>query len=162
VAGHRFASGLVDAGWHCIGVIALRLTAELFIRWLEVYAHLERAGYLGGGPCRTRLAYLRLALPSSRLPEWGVDAAGGFPCFLWASPGANPEVAAEVTPLAPCALTCSRAGSGQLLEQLRRLRELGEAAQAGPVVSGSGARASFPGGCRRHPPLPGYCQWVRL
>ena len=45
-----------------IGVIALRLTAELFIRWLGIYPNLERAGYLAVGLVGLRLL-LRLGLP---------------------------------------------------------------------------------------------------
>jgi YkoY family integral membrane protein len=59
---------LVMAGG-VIGVIALRLTAELFIRWLEIYQHLETAGYLAVGLVGIRLL-LRLALPQVVPPEW--------------------------------------------------------------------------------------------
>ena len=59
---------LVMAGG-VIGVIALRLTAELFIRWLEVYKHLETAGYLAVGLVGMRLL-LRLGLPQVVPPEW--------------------------------------------------------------------------------------------
>ena len=59
---------LVMAGG-VIGVIALRLTAELFIRWLEVYRHLETAGYLAVGLVGIRLL-LRLGLPQVVPPEW--------------------------------------------------------------------------------------------
>ncbi|MBM5813517.1 MAG: hypothetical protein FJ062_01945 [Cyanobacteria bacterium M_DeepCast_100m_m1_067] len=59
---------LVMAGG-VIGVIALRLTAELFIRWLEVYRHLETAGYLAVGLVGIRLL-LRLGLPQAVPPEW--------------------------------------------------------------------------------------------
>jgi YkoY family integral membrane protein len=59
---------LVRAGG-VIGVIALRLTAELFIRWLEVYRHLETAGYLAVGLVGIRLL-LRLGLPQVVPPEW--------------------------------------------------------------------------------------------
>jgi YkoY family integral membrane protein len=59
---------LVMAGG-VIGVIALRLTAELFIRWLEVYQHLETAGYLAVGLVGIRLL-LRLGLPQVVPPEW--------------------------------------------------------------------------------------------
>ena len=52
-----------------IGVIALRLTAELFIRWLEVYKHLETAGYLAVGLVGMKLL-LRLGLPQVVPPEW--------------------------------------------------------------------------------------------
>jgi predicted tellurium resistance membrane protein TerC len=50
-------------------VIALRLTAELFIRWLEVYQHLETAGYLAVGLVGIRLL-LRLGVPQVVPPEW--------------------------------------------------------------------------------------------
>lgn len=59
---------LVMAGG-IIGVLALRLTAGLFIRWLEVFAHLETAGYLAVGLVGLRLV-ARLALPQVRQPEW--------------------------------------------------------------------------------------------
>lgn len=59
---------LVMAGG-VIGVIALRLTAELFIRWLEVFRHLETAGYLAVGLVGIRLL-LRLGLPQVVPPEW--------------------------------------------------------------------------------------------
>ncbi len=59
---------LVMAGG-VIGVIALRLTAELFIRWLEVFQHLETAGYLAVGLVGIRLL-LRLGLPQVVPPEW--------------------------------------------------------------------------------------------
>ena len=59
---------LVMAGG-VIGVIALRLTAELFIRWLAVYQHLETAGYLAVGLVGIRLL-LRLGLPQVVPPEW--------------------------------------------------------------------------------------------
>ena len=59
---------LVMAGG-VIGVIALRLTAELFIRWLEVYKHLETDGYLAVGLVGIRLL-LRLGLPQVVPPEW--------------------------------------------------------------------------------------------
>jgi YkoY family integral membrane protein len=61
---------LVMAGG-VIGVIALRLTAELFIRWLEVFRHLETAGYLAVGLVGIRLL-LRLTLPTLELPEWAL------------------------------------------------------------------------------------------
>jgi YkoY family integral membrane protein len=59
---------LVMAGG-VIGVIALRLTAGLFIRWLEEFRHLESAGYLAVGLVGIRLL-LRLALPAFTVPEW--------------------------------------------------------------------------------------------
>ena len=59
---------LVMAGG-VIGVVALRLTAELFIRWLEIYQHLETAGYLAVGLVGIRLL-LRLGVPQVVPPEW--------------------------------------------------------------------------------------------
>jgi YkoY family integral membrane protein len=64
-----------------IGVIALRLTAELFIRWLEVYRHLETAGYLAVGLVGLRLL-LRLLQPDVELPEWSLLATVAA-LFLW-------------------------------------------------------------------------------
>ena len=61
---------LVMAGG-VIGVLALRLTAGLFIRWLEVFRHLETAGYLAVGLVGIRLL-IRLAFPALVLPEWSL------------------------------------------------------------------------------------------
>jgi YkoY family integral membrane protein len=72
--------GLVMAGG-VIGVVALRLTAELFIRWLELFRHLETAGYLAVGLVGLRLL-LRLALPGLEIPDWGLLAAV-VSLFLW-------------------------------------------------------------------------------
>jgi YkoY family integral membrane protein len=64
-----------------IGVIALRLTAELFIRWLEVFPRLETAGYLAVGLVGLRLL-TRVSLPQLVLPEWALLVfVGGL--FLW-------------------------------------------------------------------------------
>lgn len=71
-----------------IGVIALRLTAELFIRWLEIFRHLETAGYLAVGLVGIRLL-LRLGLPQLVPPEWMLLAlVGGL--FLWGFSERNP------------------------------------------------------------------------
>ena len=61
---------LVMAGG-AIGVVALRLTSALFIRWLAVFRHLETAGYLAVGLVGVRLL-LRLALPNLVPPEWAL------------------------------------------------------------------------------------------
>ncbi|MFM9109303.1 MAG: TerC family protein [Prochlorococcaceae cyanobacterium] len=71
---------LVMAGG-VIGVIALRLTAELFIRWLEVFRHLEAAGYLAVGLVGLRLL-LRVLLPAVELPEWSLLLAVSL-LFAW-------------------------------------------------------------------------------
>ena len=64
-----------------LGVVALRLTAGLFVRWLELYRRLETAGYLAVGLVGIRLL-LRLLLPGLELPEWTIllIVAG---LFLW-------------------------------------------------------------------------------
>ena len=61
---------LVMAGG-VIGIIALRLTAELFLRWLDIFPHLETAGYLAVGLVGLRLL-LRLLLPAVEVPEWAL------------------------------------------------------------------------------------------
>ena len=61
---------LVMAGG-VIGIIALRLTAELFLRWLEILPHLETAGYLAVGLVGLRLL-LRVVMPALDLPEWAL------------------------------------------------------------------------------------------
>lgn len=87
---------LVMAGG-AIGVLALRLTAGLFIRWLEVFTHLETAGYLAVGLVGLRLV-ARLALPQLQQPEWlMLLAVAGL--FAWGfsrrrqEPPAQPEPA---------------------------------------------------------------------
>jgi predicted tellurium resistance membrane protein TerC len=54
-----------------IGVVALRLTAGLFIRWLEEFVRLETAGYLAVGLVGIRLL-VRIAFPTLLVPEWFV------------------------------------------------------------------------------------------
>jgi len=80
---------LVIAGG-VIGVIALRLTAELFIRWLDVYRHLENAGYLAVALVGLRLL-LRLVYPDVELPEWSLLVAVGA-LFAWGFSSRLPEV----------------------------------------------------------------------
>ena len=71
---------LVMAGG-LIGVIALRLTAELFIRWLGIFRHLESAGYLAVGLVGLRLL-LRVLLPAVELPDWSLLALVAL-LFVW-------------------------------------------------------------------------------
>jgi len=61
---------LVMAGG-VIGVVALRLTAGLFIRWLEEFVRLETAGYLAVGLVGIRLL-VRIGFPTLQVPEWSV------------------------------------------------------------------------------------------
>ncbi|MFN7872141.1 MAG: TerC family protein [Cyanobacteriota bacterium] len=79
---------LVIAGG-VIGVIALRLTAELFIRWLDIYRHLENAGYLAVALVGLRLL-LRLVYPDVELPEWSLLVAVGA-LFAWGFSSRLPE-----------------------------------------------------------------------
>ena len=59
---------LVMAGG-VLGVLALRLTAGLFVRWLELFSRLETSGYLAVGLVGLRLV-LRLLRPDLEIPEW--------------------------------------------------------------------------------------------
>ena len=52
-----------------IGVIALRFTSGLFIKWLEDYPRLELAGYIAVGLVGFKLL-IYLALPNFLIPEW--------------------------------------------------------------------------------------------
>jgi YkoY family integral membrane protein len=52
-----------------IGVVALRLTAGLFTRWLEIFPNLETAGYLAVALVGFRLL-LRVLAPQLTPPEW--------------------------------------------------------------------------------------------
>ena len=84
---------LVMAGG-VVGVVALRLTAELFIRWLEQYQHLETAGYLAVGFVGFRLL-LRLLVPDFDLPEWSLLLLVAV-LFAWGFSKRNPLEAAEL------------------------------------------------------------------
>ena len=86
---------LVMAGG-VIGVIALRLTAELFIRWLEVFQHLETAGYLAVGLVGIRLL-LRLGLPTVVPPEWLLLLVVAA-LFAWGFSVRNPLVEPPLEP----------------------------------------------------------------
>jgi YkoY family integral membrane protein len=87
---------LVMAGG-VIGVVALRLTAELFIRWLEVFRHLETAGYLAVGLVGLRLL-VRLALPGLEIPDWALLTSVVM-LFVWGfSARREPEPAAVPKP----------------------------------------------------------------
>ena len=87
---------LVMAGG-LIGVIALRLTAELFIRWLGIYRHLETAGYLAVGLVGIRLL-LRVVLPTFELPDWALLSLVAM-LFVWGFSSRNaPDQASDPDP----------------------------------------------------------------
>ena len=52
-----------------IGVIALRLTSALFIKWLQIYSNLETAGYIAVGLIGTKLI-IELIIPNLVIQEW--------------------------------------------------------------------------------------------
>ena len=52
-----------------IGVIALRFTSGLFIKWLEIYINLEKAGYIAVGLIGTKLI-IQLILYKLVIPEY--------------------------------------------------------------------------------------------
>ena len=52
-----------------IGIIALRFTSGLVIRWLEIYPRLETAGFLAVAFVAVRLL-LHVALPAVQQPDW--------------------------------------------------------------------------------------------
>lgn len=51
-----------------IGIILLRFMADLFIRWLKEYAHLEDAGYIAVGLVGVKLL-IRALYPTLEIPE---------------------------------------------------------------------------------------------
>jgi predicted tellurium resistance membrane protein TerC len=52
-----------------IGIVALRFTSALFIRWLDEYPRLETAGFLAVAFVALRLT-LHVALPLLNQPDW--------------------------------------------------------------------------------------------
>ena len=64
-----------------IGVITLRFLAELFIRWLQEYIHLEDAGFITVGFVGIRLL-LKVVMPELIIPEW-VTIGVIFILFIW-------------------------------------------------------------------------------
>ena len=52
-----------------IGIIALRFTSGLFIRWLEIYPRLETAGFLAVAFVAVRLL-LHVGLAGPQQPDW--------------------------------------------------------------------------------------------
>ena len=52
-----------------IGIVALRFTSGLFIRWLDEYPRLETAGFLAVGFVSIRLI-LHVLFPLLNQPDW--------------------------------------------------------------------------------------------
>lgn len=72
-----------------IGMITLRFLAGLFIRWLEIYTHLEDAGFLTVGLVGLRLL-MRVVNPEWVPPEWVMlSLIAGL--FAWGFSKRNPE-----------------------------------------------------------------------
>lgn len=64
-----------------IGVIALRFTSGLFIRWLDVYPRLEFAGYFAVAMIGLKLI-IQLIIPSLNVPEWFILLTVAL-LFIW-------------------------------------------------------------------------------
>ena len=64
-----------------IGVIALRFTSGLFIKWLEIYINLEKAGYIAVGLIGIKLI-IQLVLYKLFIPEYLFFLVMLF-LFLW-------------------------------------------------------------------------------
>lgn len=76
-----------------MGILALRFLANLFIKWIDEYTHLESAGYLivliVGGKLLLRVIDEHL-IP----PEWAVLSLIGL-IFVWGFSKRNPEIVAN-------------------------------------------------------------------
>ena len=72
-----------------IGIIALRFLAGLFIRWLEIYTHLQDAGYATVVLVGMRLL-LKAIRPELIPPEW-VTTSVILMLFVWGFSKRNPE-----------------------------------------------------------------------
>ena len=81
---------LVIAGG-TIGVICLRFLAELFLRWLEEFPNLEKAGYITVGFVGLRLL-LKAISPALELPEWFVISTIALVFFWGFSQRDNPSL----------------------------------------------------------------------
>lgn len=64
-----------------VGVIALRFLAELFIRWLDEFTHLEDSGYITVGLVGLRLLF-KAIYPTLAPPEWLMIVAITI-VFIW-------------------------------------------------------------------------------
>ena len=64
-----------------IGVVALRFTSGLFVKWLEIYNRLENAGYFAVGLIGFKLL-LEIAFPLLEIPEY-LEFLLMFLIFIW-------------------------------------------------------------------------------
>ncbi|MFL0768356.1 MAG: DUF475 domain-containing protein [Prochlorococcus sp.] len=64
-----------------IGVLALRFTSELFIRWLMIFPRLEMAGYLAVAIVGVKLL-LMVVIPGLEVPAW-LTLVMIIPLFFW-------------------------------------------------------------------------------
>ncbi|MCS7030518.1 MAG: hypothetical protein NZL92_03150 [Gloeomargarita sp. SKYG116] len=72
-----------------MGIIALRCLAGLFIRWLEIYTHLQDAGYLTVALVGIRLL-IKAIKPELVPPEWLTTALIAL-LFVWGFSKKNPD-----------------------------------------------------------------------
>jgi len=133
---------LVMAGG-LLGVLALRLTAGLFVRWLELFSRLETAGYLAVGLVGVRLM-LRLLLPDLEVPEWVLLLLVSS-LFLWGF-SRRSEV---VIPVVGTAVTAAAAAAPARMDPASR--SVVAAAEVTPGVVPSAAVAAAPA---EHPQPP--------
>ena len=75
-----------------IGILALRFMAGLFIRWLDVFTHLEDAGFITVGLVGMRLL-VRVINPGWVPPDWAL-VASITAIFVWGFSQRNPETEA--------------------------------------------------------------------
>jgi len=79
-----------------VGIIALRFTASLFIRWLDEYARLETAGFLAVAFIAFRLL-IHVIFPDLNQPDW-ITLIAVITVFSWGFSLKIPEQSAETPP----------------------------------------------------------------
>lgn len=79
-----------------IGIIALRFTAALFIRWLDQYARLETAGFLAVAFIALRLL-VHVVFPDLNQPDW-ITLLAVVIVFSWGFSLKTPEQSTEPPP----------------------------------------------------------------
>jgi YkoY family integral membrane protein len=92
------AIGISEETWlvilgGAIGVLTLRFMAELFIRWLKIYEHLEDAGYLAVALVGLRLM-VRAISPELVPPDWMMIVLVTL-LFIWGFSKRSPQVEDE-------------------------------------------------------------------